>query len=98
MEKTKPHYDLSRAKTLARQGAIAVTGTAMRDAQNLGFELRDIVGVITSLSREDFFKSMTAYHDARLWHDVYRPMTVAGQLYVKLILQNDVLVVSFKER
>ncbi|MDR2891794.1 MAG: type II toxin-antitoxin system MqsR family toxin [Deltaproteobacteria bacterium] len=98
MEKSKPHHDLSQIKKLARQGSIAVVGTAMRDALNLGFELSDIIDVIMSLSRTDFYKSMTAYSNSKNWHDVYRPMTDAGQLYIKLILQDDALVVSFKEK
>ena len=98
MEKSKPHHDLSRIKELVRQGAVAATGTAIRDAHNLGFDFRDIIDVIASLARKDFYKSMTAYNDSQCWHDVYRPMTDAGQLYIKLILHDDVLVVSFKEK
>ena len=98
MEKSKPHHNLPQIKKLAQSGAVKVTGAAMRDAQNLGFDLLDIIAVIAALSHGDFYKSMTAYHDHQCWHDVYRPMIDAGQLYIKLLLQNDVLVVSFKER
>lgn len=98
MEKSKPHHQLSKIKELAASGAISVVVTAMRDALNMGFELEDIVAVIGALSRSDFYKSMTAYHDHACWHDVYRPMTDMGELYIKLILRDDVLVVSFKEK
>ena len=98
MEKSKPHHDLARIKKLAQFGSVEVTVTAMQDAQSFGFELQDIVDVIAALSRDDFYKSMTAYHENQCWHDVYRPKAEAGQLYIKLILQDNVLVVSFKEK
>ena len=70
----------------------------MRDALSLGFDREDIVDVILSLSNKDFYKSMTAYDDPTCWHDVYRPISAAGQLYIKLILHDNVIVVSFKEK
>ncbi|WP_306437235.1 type II toxin-antitoxin system MqsR family toxin [Cupriavidus taiwanensis] len=33
-----------------------------------------------------------------MWQDVYRPITPNGALYVKLIVTDGVLVVSFKFR
>ena len=33
----------------------------------------------------------------RVWQDVYRPSTPAGEVYVKLMVMDDVLIVSFKE-
>lgn len=45
----------------------------------------------------DFYKSMTTYHDHRLWQDVYHVHAQLGWIYVKLTVVDDVLVVSFKE-
>ena len=45
----------------------------------------------------DSHKSMTAHADHRIWHDVYRPVTEVGEVYLKLTVINDVLIVSFKE-
>ena len=98
MEKSNPHHDLSRIKELSAKGSVRIATTAMRDALNIGFERQDVIDVIASLVRTDFCKSMTAYHDHTCWHDVYRPMTDAGELYIKLILKNNVFVVSFKEK
>jgi hypothetical protein len=33
----------------------------------------------------------------RHWQDVYRPATVAGEVYLKLTVIDEVLIVSFKE-
>ena len=56
-----------------------------------------VVEVIPALSGADFDKSMTSYADYRIWQDVYRPKTPAGEVYLKLTILDDVLIVSFKE-
>ena len=53
--------------------------------------------MIAALTTKDFYKSMTTYADHRVWQDVYRPMTRAGEAYVKLTVLDDLLIVSFKE-
>jgi motility quorum-sensing regulator/GCU-specific mRNA interferase toxin len=40
---------------------------------------------------------MTTHADHRIWQDVYRPKTPAGEVYLKLTVIDDVLIVSFKE-
>jgi motility quorum-sensing regulator/GCU-specific mRNA interferase toxin len=40
---------------------------------------------------------MTTHADHAVWQDVYRPSTPAGDVYLKLTVINDVLIVSFKE-
>ncbi|CAD6880758.1 Toxin mRNA interferase YgiU [Methylomonas albis] len=40
---------------------------------------------------------MTTHADHKVWQDVYRPKTLAGDVYLKLTVVDDVLVVSFKE-
>ena len=53
--------------------------------------------MINALTLTDFHKSMTTHADHRVWQDVYRPTTPAGDVYVKLTVIDDVLIVSFKE-
>lgn len=50
-----------------------------------------------ALKPSDFYKSMTTYADHTIWQDVYRPSTKAGDVYLKLTVIDDVLIVSFKE-
>ena len=46
----------------------------------------------------DFHKSMTTHADHRIWQDVYRTRTANGvEVYLKLTVMNDLLIVSFKE-
>ena len=50
-----------------------------------------------ALTSADFHKSMTTYSNHRVWQDVYRPVTPAGEVYLKPAVIEDVLIVSFKE-
>jgi motility quorum-sensing regulator/GCU-specific mRNA interferase toxin len=52
--------------------------------------------VVAGLAPRDFYKSMTTHADHRVWQDVYRPLTIAGAGYLKLTVEEAVLVVSFK--
>ena len=53
--------------------------------------------VILALVPSDFYKSMTTHADHKVWQDVYRPTTERGNVYLKLTVIDDVLIVSFKE-
>jgi motility quorum-sensing regulator / GCU-specific mRNA interferase toxin len=56
-----------------------------------------MLDVVMTLKPTDFYKSMTTHADHHVWQDVYRPNTVAGYVYLKLTVIDDVLIVSFKE-
>jgi len=56
-----------------------------------------MVSVVLALTAKDFYKSMTTHADHRVWQDVYRPTTEVGEVYLKLTVIDDVLIVSFKE-
>jgi len=53
--------------------------------------------VVLALTPSDFYKSMTTHADHRIWQDVYRAETANGEVYLKLTVIDDVLIVSFKE-
>ena len=63
----------------------------------MGFDFQGMLDVVLSLSSADFYKSMTSLADHKIWQDVYRPNTSAGDVYLKLTVIDDVLIVSFKE-
>ena len=98
MEKRKPHYSLSLAQSRIAEGRFRVTQVARAGAADMGFDEAGLLGVVTALDRGAFYKSMTSHADHTVWQDVYRPMTQRGQVYIKLTLQDDLLIVSFKER
>lgn len=97
MEKRTPHYKLAAVKNLLPAGKVRATVSALAGGAALGFGFEEIVAVITALTPHDFYKSMTTHADHRIWQDVYRPRTPAGDVYLKLTVIDEVLIVSFKE-
>ena len=97
MEKSTPHCKLPVVKGLIEAGKVRATMSALTGGAALGFDFDWIVDVVMALAPGDFHKSMTTHADHRIWQDVYRPMTAAGRVYLKLTVIDDVLIVSFKE-
>lgn len=97
MEKGTPHCKLAVVKTLVDQGQVRTTKAAREGAAALALDFDAMLDVIRSLTAADFYKSMTTHDDHRVWQDVYRPTTPSGEVYLKLTVVEDVLVVSFKE-
>ena len=97
MEKATPHYNLPAVKTLIEAGKVRSTQSALVGAAAMGFDFDGIVAIIMALMPKDLHKSMTTHADHRIWQDVYRPATDAGEVYLKLTVIDDVLIVSFKE-
>ena len=100
-EKRKPTYDLEGFKVaFASVDRLNVTGVALRDAAGLGFGRGEIVATIQTMRRGQFYESMTAYADHRVWQDVYHVPSSAGVLYVKFTADavTEFLLLSFKEK
>jgi motility quorum-sensing regulator/GCU-specific mRNA interferase toxin len=97
MEKRTPHCKLAVVKTMVAAGKVRATVSALAGGAALGFGFEEIIGVVAALTPRDFYKSMTTHADHRVWQDVYRPKTPAGEVYLKLTVLDDVLIVSFKE-
>jgi motility quorum-sensing regulator / GCU-specific mRNA interferase toxin len=84
-------------KSLIEAGKVRSTVTALAGAAQMGFGFDGMVAIVKALTLADFYKSMTAYADHSVWHDVYRPRTDARIVYLKLMVIDDLLIVSFKE-
>ena len=97
MEKRTPHCKLAVVKAMVAAGKVRATVSALASGAALGFGFGEIVGVVAALTPRDFCKTMTTHADHRVWQDVYRPKTPAGEVYLKLTVIDDVLIVSFKE-
>lgn len=78
-------------------GKVRTTKTALVGGAALGLDAIGIIQVVSALRPSDFYKSMTTHGDHRVWQDVYRPKTPFGEVYLKLSVVEDVLIVSFKE-
>ncbi len=97
MEKRTPHCKLPVIKALVAAGKVRATYSATQGAAQMGFGFSEMLNVVTTLTTADFYKSMTTHADHTVWQDVYRPSTQAGDVYLKLTVVDDVLIVSFKE-
>lgn len=99
MEKSTPHCKLSVVQAMVQRGQVRATATAYSGARELGINnLAGMCAVVLSLTTANFYKSMTTYADHRIWQDVYRTRTTGGdEVYLKLTVIDDVLIVSFKE-
>lgn len=97
MEKSTPHYKLPVVKAMIDAGQVRATKAAREGGVALGFDFDGMLAVVLALTTADFYKSMTTHTDHRVWQDVYRPTTPAGEVYLKLTVIDDALIVSFKE-
>lgn len=97
MEKRTPHCRLPVIKALIQAGKVRTTHAARTGATALGLDYAGMLAVVIALQPTDFYKSMTTHADHSIWQDVYRPNTEAGDVYLKLTVVDNVLIVSFKE-
>src|SRR3990167_1999334 len=97
MEKKTAHYRLTDVQALVEKNCVRATGTALKNAADLGFSLDDMKFVIQNLEAGDLHKSMTSYDDHTLWQDVYRYPAEEEDIYLKIQITEGLVIVSFKE-
>ena len=97
MEKRTAHYPLSAVKAMIEAGKVRFTLSALSGGAAMGFDMEGIIGVVLALTPKELYKSMTTHADHKIWQDVYRPVTAESEVYLKLTMIDDVLIVSFKE-
>lgn len=100
MEKRAPQYDLAALQAaVGRLGVAAFTKSALDGGRAMGLTSGEMLKVIASLTRREFYKSMTSYSDHTVWHDVYHAPTPVGRIaYIKITLRASAPVIQFKEK
>ncbi len=93
-----PTYDLTSIKAFIKSGRYRVTLSAKQGASEMGMDTGDIETCILDLSSRDFYKTMAAEKVSGLYQDVYRPQFKGFDLYVKLQITAEAVVISFKEK
>ncbi len=87
---------LTRIHALASQGCVRLTYKAYREAVALGLEVDDVREVVEGLSPTDsagrFASEVTGE-----WMYVFKPAVEGLIVYVKIVLREDCVVVSFHE-
>lgn len=70
MEKHKPHYLLKAIQSqMTTPDAMNLTLSALAGIRSAGMAQADALAVIQGLTAVDFYKSMTAHSDYRVWHN-----------------------------
>ena len=99
MEKHTAHCKLETIKALVQANNVRTTSSAANTASAVGVNsLAEMCAVIMGMTRSNFYKSMTTHADHRVWQDVYHTTANGHNLYVKLTVIDDLLIVSFKEK
>lgn len=85
LEKKTPHFDLLQIKRLvAQHGVKCFTYKAQQGVLDMRLTIVEAVAALAAINATGcFYKSMTSYHDDKLWQDVYRVPTPKGDAYVK---------------
>lgn len=96
-EKATPQCKLAVGKAMVGAGQVRATRGAREGAGGLGVGLRRHARRRDGPTTAGCHKSVTPHADHRLWQDVYRPLTPAGEVYLKLTMIDDVLIVPFQE-
>ena len=98
MGKCNPHCKLTIVEALVTVGQVRTTYSAEVGAAQLGLSRNDILVVVMSLVAHNFYRSITAHTDHRIWQGVYHARTANNDgVYLKMTVIDDVLIVSFKE-
>ena len=98
MEKLVPHYSLAEIQAqMTSAQAMNLTVSARGGIRAVGMAQADALAVVQSLTRNDFYKSMTTHADHRVWQDVYHGEWNGIALYIKFQRAGEYFVVSFKE-
>ena len=99
MKKGTSHCNLLAVKALIKDSRVNATASAFNGARALGInDLDGMCAVVMSLTSTDFYKSMTTHADHRIWQDVYHAKADNNaDVYLKLTIIDDILIVSFKE-
>lgn len=98
MEKRVAHYSLRTIKELISKKRYFVTLSARQSYTELGLSDDEMLEVVDRLASKNLYKSMTSYSNHLLWHDVYHSKFEDIELYIKLQVKENAIIISFKER
>jgi len=98
LEKRKPHYLLTDVKELIKQRKIISPNIKVIESANeIGFSETEAYDVILKLEPNNCYKSMTEYHNNKVWQDVYKTKIGELPIYIKFqIIGDKFLLRAFK--
>lgn len=87
---------LQRIRTLAAKRKVRFTLKALQELADLGMDSLDACETMQALKALDFVERFASQTTGE-WMYVFKPQVGGILIYVKLILRNDCLIVSFHE-
>ena len=85
-----------RVRTLAAARRVRFTWKALRELTSLGFDARDACEVLEALRQGDFVRKIASRRTGE-WLYLFKPRVLGTPIYLKLVLRDGCLVVSFHE-
>jgi hypothetical protein len=85
---------LARIRRLGAEGKVRVTLKALRELSVLGLDLPDAIAIIAGLRAADS-AGRTISKGTGEWLHVFKPRVGSMEVYLKLVLRTDCIVVSF---
>jgi len=98
VEEKVAHYSLESMRRLISNKQYVVTLSARQSYTALGLNDDEMLAVIEKLTPRHLYKSMTSHANHKLWHDVYHSKFEEVELYIKLQVNDNVIIISFKEK
>lgn len=95
---SSPSYSLDAVKNGINNGNYRITFSALQGAVTLGFDEEDIKEIGLNLLESDFKKSMSANKRHGTMQDVYNPIYKGIELYYKVQLVGEVIIISCKRK
>jgi hypothetical protein len=87
---------VARVRALAAQGKVRFTAKAYHELSSLGLDATDACEALGHLKASDFNDRIASLIGGE-WMYVFKPFVGDAPLYVKLILRNDCVVISFHD-
>ncbi len=87
---------LGRVRRLAAERKVRFTLKAQRELVALGLDALDASAVLANLATDDAAGRLRSSRTGE-WMHVFKPAVAGDVIYLKLILRNDCIVVSFHE-
>lgn len=91
-----PPRVLTRIRALASRGFVRLTYKADREAVALGLAVEDVREVVEGLSPTDSAGRLASKVTGE-WMYVFKPSVEGRTIYVKIVLREDCVIVSFHE-
>jgi hypothetical protein len=101
LEKTVPHYSLTKLKRLIEEGRYKFTFSSKKTLiEDFSITTEEALETILKLTGKDLYKSMQSHENVSLWQDVYHKNIGKKTAYIKLQINmtDNAIIISFKKK